>query len=46
MRLLIRILFILLIINLLSIGLEVTSYTHDADFKIVVSPGAKAFIPR
>ena len=45
MRLLIRILFILLIINLLSIGLEVTSYTQDADFKIEVSPEAKAFIP-
>lgn len=46
MLLLIRILFILLLINLLSIGLEVTSYTHDADFEIEVSPGTKAFIPR
>ncbi|MGH7274531.1 MAG: hypothetical protein ACREIQ_08765 [Nitrospiria bacterium] len=44
MRLLIRILFILLLINLLSIGLEVTSYTNDVDLKIVVSPGTKALI--
>ena len=46
MRLLSRILSILIVTNLLSIGFEVASYTDAADFKIVVKPGTKAFSPQ
>jgi len=41
-----RIFSLLLITLLASIGFGVISYTQAADFKIVVKPGAKAFMPQ